>query len=256
MFTRDLIEFGLGEKEAKIYISLLELEIAGVQDIAKHANINRSSAYVSLESLRKKGLVSISDEKKVRQYIATPPEVILRAAEDKAQHQENVRKKIQSIVPEMKALYKGTKRKPIIKVFEGKDGLISAFEDTLCSSEKIIRVSSAVGNLARILPNYLPEYVRRRFDLGIKMHGIHPYDKVFKKISEQSPKKFDTPIGIPENKYKLEADLAIYDNKIAYMSPRNGGLAIVIESKDISDVMKNLFDLAFQEAKKLKVNKE
>ena len=251
MLIEDLIEFGLGEKEAKVYLALLELEIANVNDIAKKAGINRSSAYVTLESLQKRGLVSISDDKSVRQYIATSPEAILRIAEDRAINQENTRRRIEEIIPEMKALFKGTKKKPLVKVFEGKEGLIAAFEDTLNNREKLVRVTSSVGNLGRLLPDYLPEYVKKRFQLGIKMYGIHPNDEIFHKLVEVSPKNFDVPIAIPKAKYNFEADIAIYDDKIAYMSHKDGGVAAIIESRDVAGVMKNLFDLAFEEAKRL-----
>jgi sugar-specific transcriptional regulator TrmB len=251
MFIKELIEFGLSDKEARVYLALLELEIAGVQEIAKVADVNRSTAYVTLESLKKRGFVSISDEKNVRQYIATPPDAILRVARDKAHQQEHVLEKIEQIVPEMKALFKGTKKKPIVKIFEGKEGLISAFEDTLKCKEKLIRVSSAIGNLKKIIPEYLAEYIKKRYESGIKMKGIHPNDSDIKYLISISPKNFDQPITIPINKSSFLADLAVYDNKIGYMSHKNGGLAILIESKEIADVMKDIFDLAFEEAKRL-----
>lgn len=254
MHIKSLIEFGLSEKEAKAYIALLELEIAGVQEIAKASGINRSSAYVTLESLKKQGLVSISDDKNVRRYIATPPEAILRSAEDKAHKQEQILKKIEKVVPEMKALFKGTKRKPAVKVFEGKAGLISAFEDVLKSREKLMRVYSAPGNLIHIIGNYLPEFVGKRFKLGIKMRGIHPADDIYSRAA-QKPNKYDTYAIVPHSNDKFPADMAIYDDKIGYMSADNGGMAIIIESKEMSSVMKNIFDLAFVEATRIKKNK-
>lgn len=251
MLTKDLIEFGLGEKEAKVYLALLELEIANVNEIAKKAGVNRSSAYVTLESLKKRGLVSISDYKTVRQYVATSPEAILRIAEDRAIDQENVRKRIEEIIPEMKALFKGTKKKPLVRVFEGKEGLISCFEDTLKCKEKLMRVSSSMKGLPKIIPEYLQEYAKNRFKLGVKMHGIHPNDEFSEIMMKATPPRFDMSIIIPEEKYKPSADLAIYDNKIGYMSAENGGIAVIIESKEMADVMKNIFDLAFEEAKRL-----
>ncbi len=251
MVLKDLIEFGMSEKEAQAYLALLELEVAGVQEISKAAGLNRSSTYVTLEALKKRGLVSVSDDKKVRRYVATSPDALLRTAEDKARIQENVLEKIRKIVPEMKALYKGTKKKPIVRVLEGREGLIAAFEETLTSKEKLMRVASSVGRLGEILPDYFPGYVKKRFSLGIKMHGIHPYDETYKMLMKVSPKNFDTPLGIPEEKYNLNADIAIFDNKIGYTSHKDGGVAIMVESKEIADVMKNIFDLAFEEAKRL-----
>lgn len=251
LLIKNLVDFGLSEKEAAVYISLLELELAGVNEIAKKAGINRSSAYVVLESLKAKGLVGISDDKKVRQYVAATPEALHRVASDLARKQEEMRKSIDSIVPELKALNKNGKHRPKVSVFEGKEGLITAFEDTLQSKEKIMRVISSPGNLGYIIKDYLRLYITKRFERGIKMHGIHPDDEVHKKIVESSPQNFDTYALIKPEKYNYSVDLAIYDNKIGYMSPKDGGIAIIIESREIADIMKSLFDIVF---KKLSAN--
>ena len=92
-----------------MYLALLELEVATVNETAKTANINRSSTYVVLESLKKKGLVSTLEDKRIQRYVATPPEMLLQEAKDKAQKAEEIKNKISDIIPELKALYKGTK---------------------------------------------------------------------------------------------------------------------------------------------------
>lgn len=251
MLSKTLIEFGLTEKASKVYLALLEHEIATVNQIAKVTGINRSSTYVVLESLQKKGLVGITDDKRVQQYMAISPDALMRIAEDSAKKHEIIKNKIDKLVPELKALYKGTKRKPLVKVYEGKQGLINAFEDTLKMKEKVIRISSSVGNLFNVFSDYFPEYVEMRRKKGIVMHGIHPNDLPAQMLITNAPDRFDKPILIPSKKYSFPADLAIYDNKISYMSLDGKGIAIVIESKEMADVMKSVFDLAFTEAKRL-----
>src|SRR3989344_6000138 len=254
LLIKQLVEFGLSEKEAAVYISLLSLELAGVNEIAKKAGINRSSTYVVLESLKGKGLVGTSDDKKVRQYIAASPEMLHRVAGDLAKKQEEIRKGIDSIVPELKALHKDTKHRPKVSVFEGREGLIAVLEDSLNCKEKLMRVSSSLGNLVHIIPSdYLLKYIEKRVRRGVKMLGIHPNDEINQRLMERNL-GLDEPILIPKEKYLQSADIAIYDNKIGYMSPKDGGIAIGIESQEIADVMKNIFDLAFEEAKRL--NKE
>ncbi len=251
MLIKNLIEFGLSEKEAKAYIALLELEVAPVQEVAKRAGLNRSSTYVVLDSLKEKGLLSISDKMGVRQYIATPPEILTHMAETMAERQEKVKKNINNLVPELKALFKGTKTKPVVRVYEGKNGVIAAMEDILNSGEKLMRVAASVGRLMPILPpTYFAEYFKKRFTLGIKMHSIHPYDEVYKQLVSISPKNFDEPIGIPKEKYKFSSDIAIYSNKIQYISG-DANTTVIIESAEMSDTMKSVFDLAWEEAKRL-----
>lgn len=246
-----LIEFGMSDKEARIYLALIELEIASVQEVAKTAGINRSSAYVVLEGLKKRGLVSVSDDKNVRQYVATPPEALHQIAESEARKHEEIRKNIDDIVPELRALHKSTKARPKVRVFEGREGLIAAFEDSLDNKEKMMRVSSSPGNLAKIIPNYLLQYVSKRLGLGIKMNGIHPNDELHRSYIVNSPKNIDTYILVSRDEYKFPADLAIYDDKVGFMSNQDGGTAIIIESKVIAEVMKNIFDLAWGTAIKI-----
>jgi len=254
LLTKQLLEFGLSEKEAKVYLALLELEVATVSEIAETADVNRSSAYVVLESLKKKGLVSISEDKKIQRYIAISPDFLLYEAESKAKRMVEIKNRISNIVPELKALYKGSKKRPIVKVFEGKNGLINAFEDTLDCKEKLMRVASSVENIIKLLPEYFPGYVQRRVESKIKMHGMHPADAAAKRLMESDSVKIDVPILIPKDKYKIPADMAIYDDKIGYMTPGGGGLAILIQNKEMAEVMKSIFDMAWAEAKRL--NKE
>ena len=173
VIIKQLIEFGLSDKEARIYLALLELEVATVTEIAEISQVNRSSAYVVLESLKKKGLVSVSEDKKVQNYVAISPDMLLLEAQTRAKNAENIKHKISDIVPGLKALHKDTKQKPLVRVFEGKEGLIAAFEDTLTMKDRVIRISSSASDISKVLPDYLPLYIQKRIQLGIKMHGIH-----------------------------------------------------------------------------------
>lgn len=254
LIIKNLIDFGLSEKEALVYLSLLELEIAPVQEIAKTAGINRSSTYVVLESLKKKGLVGVSDDKSVQQYVATTPEALVRIAKDSTEKQKNILNNIENILPELKALHKETKKKPKVRVFEGDDGLKQAFDDSLSCKEKLIRICSSHEDLFKVSPHlleYFKGYVGSRIKKGIKMHGIHPDSELARHLVKQGPKNFDTPVLIPKDKFTFPVDFAIYDNTVGFMSREKSGFAIVIENRDIAKVMKNVFDLAWAEAKRI-----
>ena len=44
-----LEEFGLSEKEAKVYMASLEIGEATADQIAKHSGVNRSTTYVQIQ---------------------------------------------------------------------------------------------------------------------------------------------------------------------------------------------------------------
>jgi sugar-specific transcriptional regulator TrmB len=246
-----LLDFGLSEKEARIYISLLELEVATAFETAKHAGINRSSAYVVLESLKKKGLVAVSEDKKVSRYVASAPDILLQSASLEAKRHQDIKAGIESVIPELKALHKDTKMKPVVKVFEGKNGLISLFEDSLYAKEREIRIVSSLEKIFALLPEYVPNYIQRRWKKRIKMFGIHPSKPALMQYEKMEKESDDEAIFIPEENYKMPADFAIYDNKIAYMTGDNGGFGVIIESTDMANAMKSIFDLAHKEAKRI-----
>lgn len=248
--VKNLVKFGLGEKEAKAYLALLHLELATATQVAEYANLNRSSTYVVLESLKEKGLVSISEDNNIQHYIAASPDILLFEAHHKAQQAQDIKNNIGDIIPELKALHKDTKQKPKVKVFEGKQGLMSVLENTLSSREKILRIASPLQNLAEALPEYFTDYTKRRIKLGITMHGIHPKDKETHHATE-TKSKLNKSIFISPKKYAFLADMMLYDNKVVYVSLEKSGVSIMIESKEISDVNKNIFDLAYKEAKRL-----
>ncbi|OGD32055.1 hypothetical protein A3C91_03970 [Candidatus Azambacteria bacterium RIFCSPHIGHO2_02_FULL_52_12] len=250
LLLKKLIDFGLLDKEARAYLAILKLGLATANEAAKTAEINRSSAYVVLESLRKKGLVGISDDKKIRKYVAASPDTLLYAARAAAEKQEKIRMGIEAVVPELKALHKDIDRKPRVRVYEGKAGLIASLEDSLDCQEKLMRVTSSAKRLAGLLPDYLPEYVKQRVKKGIKSRGIHPADDMALQLMRDFP-RFDDSVLIPEKEFKAPADMAIYDNKIAYISPKGGGFSIIIENKELAEVMKTVFDMAWAEAKRL-----
>ena len=253
ILIKDLVDYGLSEKEAQMYIALLELEIAPVNEVAKKADVNRSSAYVVLESLKEKGLVAVSDDASVQQFVASSPEVLLRTAKDSSQRQAHVLERLKEIVPELKGLHKGLKKKPKVIVYEGKEGLITSFEKTLDSKEKIMRVASSLNNLTKILPKkFFIDYINKRIDAGVKLKGIHPNGLFEKIILKTTPSAdFDEVVLVPKSEYKFPADIAIFDDTIGYMSKEDGGVAISIESKEIAEVMKNIFDLAYTESKRM-----
>ncbi|MFA5991456.1 MAG: helix-turn-helix domain-containing protein [Candidatus Doudnabacteria bacterium] len=248
---KQLQNFGLSEKEGKIYLALLELEMATVFEVAKQSGINRSSAYVVLETLKKKGLVGISDDKKVRKYIAASPETLLHSAKTAAQKQEDLKDGIESIIPELKALYKGTGTRPIVKVFEGENGAKEVYQDLFATKTKELRTFADLVKIFKRIPDFIEIHDKERGRRGIKMFVINPASKemvgVLQQIKPTEPAEY---ILIPEGKCKFSSDMGIYGDKVSFISPKDN-FGVIIESKDIADMLRNCFDLAWEEAKRL-----
>ncbi|MFA6404662.1 MAG: hypothetical protein WCW03_01540 [Candidatus Paceibacterota bacterium] len=123
-------------------------------------------------------------------------------------------KKAESFVPLLLRVY-ATQNRPRIKFYEGTEGLKHVYEDTLTSTEPI-RVYATVDDMHSALPNYFPEYYRRRAEKNISIRAIVP----------------ETPLGKERETLNKE------------------------EKREIADAMKKIYELAWAEAKRLNEDKK
>lgn len=97
-----LKNLNLTDKEARVYLTLLELGPSTPYKISKRSRLKRPTAYVIAEELVEKGLViQVTGEKK-KLYMARSPEAYFEEAEEKLWNAKQ-------ILPELKAL----QRKPV-----------------------------------------------------------------------------------------------------------------------------------------------
>ena len=74
MFAKYLIEIGLSEKEAEVYLSLLEGDSYSILVLSKKTKINRTTIYSVIKSLSEKGLVSETTINTKTNYHAESPD--------------------------------------------------------------------------------------------------------------------------------------------------------------------------------------
>jgi hypothetical protein len=135
--------------------------------------------------------------------------------------------------------------------YEGADGLERVYEDTLSSTEMILAYAN-VEDTEGTLPNYFPNYYKRRAAKGIPIRAIFPADPAaFERASLDGEEARETAI-VPANEYFFSPEINIYDDKIMIASWREK-LGIIIQSKEIAEAMKSIYKLAWAEAKRVDV---
>ena len=129
--------------------------------------------------------------------------------------------------------------------------MIEVYEDTLTSHEPI-RAYATIEDMHRALPDYFPDYYKRRAAKGIVARGIIPNTPgAIKRVKYNKEELRETAL-IPADKYYFSPEICIYDNKVMIASWREK-LGIIIESNEIAEEMKKIFELAWAEAKRLEV---
>ncbi len=243
------LEFiGFSKKEVLVYLALLELGKGTVSQISRTAGINRPSGYHVLASLEAKGLIKVSGKKPKQEYLAESPDEIEKLLEKKIKDDEEHIKEARSIIPELKTIHNVSER-PKISFYEGKEGLERVYEDTLTSKEDILAYAS-VDDVHQTLPNYFPLYYKRRAKKGIAIKAIFPDSLEARKLQSFDAEEKRESLLIPSEKFSFHPEINIYNNKVMIASWREK-LGITIESAEIADAMKKIFELAWIGAKTL-----
>lgn len=243
-----LQELGFSTKEATVYVALLELGHGTVTEIARKAGINRTTGYDILGSLANKGLVNVSGKEPKQEYAAEPPEAVIDYLKREAEAAKARIAKAGELLPQLRSVH-ATQNRPKIKFYEGVEGLKQVYEDTLTSTETI-RAYANVDDMHNGLPNYFPNYYKRRAGADISIRAIVPKTPVGMSRGAYNEEEKREIAFVPPDKYYFSPEINIYDNKVMIASWREK-LGIIIESAEIADAMKKIYELAWAEVKRL-----
>src|SRR6185369_8367787 len=117
-----LLEVGFPQRQAEVYLALLELGRGTVSQIARRAGINRTTGYDILDSLIEKGLASISGREPKQEYVAESPERLKIYLEREAEKARSRAKAVADFIPELSSIHNVAGR-PKVMFYEGKEGL-------------------------------------------------------------------------------------------------------------------------------------
>jgi len=248
LLKTSLLSLGFAEKEANVYLMLLELGKGTVSEIASRAEINRTTGYDILNRLVSYGLVSVSGKEPKQEFVAESPDKVIDFLENKKNETEKQIVGAKNLLPQLKSIHNVGGR-PKIRFYEGKEGLKQVYEDTLTSHEAI-RAYATVDDMHTGLPDYFPKYYQRRARKGIHIRAIIPKTPTGIDRSKLDRAEARESALIPPDKYYFSPEINIYDNKIMIASWREK-LGIIIESPEIADAMKKIYELSWAEAKRL-----
>ena len=239
-------ELGLSAKEEAVLIALIELGAATVTRIAQKANLNRTTCYDILEKLNILGLVGYVADRKQKTFVAEPPETLVAYLERRSKQFAAKAEEVRKVLPELRAKYSERGRGPKIRFYEGKEGLETVYEDTLTSSEAI-RAYASVRNMHDTLPHYFPDYYTRRTKKRIAIRAILPATPEGIERSRHDEEELRESALVDPELFNFSPEINIYDDKVAIMSLAEE-FAVIIESKEIAEAQKKIFELAWRGA--------
>jgi len=244
MLTNKLEEIGLSDKEAKVYIAVLELGEGSASEIAKKSGVNRATVYFTLENLMKLGLVSATNEEKKQKFVPEDPSQLENIITKQQQELEQKKKGLKDVVEELNSINSASIKKPIVKYYLGKEGIMrmamSSFDDV---RDDIMWLAFSKDEMMKFISEEENTQIANfRKNKNIKAEVLYNWkDDVIKNNETTNALKVDT------KEYFFPADISVYKNKIRLTSYKDQ-IGIIIENKSIAETLKSIFRLAIKSA--------
>ncbi len=237
MYENALIAAGLHEKQARVYLACLEGGAAKVPEIAKRAQIKRTTAYGVIDELLAMGLISTSYKGKTKLYRAEDPEKIIELLKERE-------RRMAQVLPQLTDVFLTRNTRPNIQFFEGREGVKKIYADILeCTSKQVKQIVRSQDHNAVVGDAFVKEYMQQKVARRITSYNLHP--KVGNLYSTDRGRENPTFMRhvryLPPSVFHA-AMIMIYDHKVAMVSTKEENFGFIIESKEFSNTLNAFFD--------------
>lgn len=253
--VKTLQKGGLTDKEALVYVALLELGGAYPSRVATYAGLKRPTTYDVLVSLSIKGLVNEIEKKNKIFYQPDKPYKLQRFGDSQIQKAKDNQSLIEKVIPDIEGMFSSFANRPKVLFFEGPDAVFNICQDmvSVTGNYEMIAFSNAAAFKDSLSPEQIKDFVRSKEKLNITTRGILPDDSanrgyspsVFRGINK---KYWPNMRFVSADKFPFEAELTVYGkNKVSITKLKNHNvIGVIIEDQVIHDMMKMVFELAWE----------
>lgn len=239
-----LLEYGLTDNQAKVYLALLGLGNAPVLEIARSSEVERAHVYFILEQLLKLGLVSRSQKGKTRSFVANNPKNLISRTEQKLT-------RLKESLPELLALYQEVGPRPRVQIFEGKEGLGEILRDMLETLKNVplekreILEYVSPDSAAAALGEDQFKFIRQRIAHKIRLRWIAPDSELARGLQSE-PAALREMRLVPPDRFKAATEMNVYANKINFIGSKGTAVGVIIEHSELAQTMREFFELAWR----------
>ncbi|MBT4541902.1 MAG: hypothetical protein HOC34_02995, partial [Candidatus Magasanikbacteria bacterium] len=211
-----LAAFGLSDSEITLYLASLEMGPQSVLQLSKKTKLSRVTIYAVIETLTEKGLMSSIQKGKKQYYAAEPPERLVSVAEKHIHNLEGNIGEMKAHLQELKLVQSGDK--PVVKMFEGKEGLVAIQQSVLDTKTEEIREFGNLDNINKIFNDHGEHF--KKFFNELESRGVKR--RAYFLAKEQSPVKRTEreEYRVISQDKEFHGDILIYEDKVSISTLR------------------------------------
>lgn len=235
MTPKDLQSVGLDIKEATAYLALLELGESAMGQLVKKSGLKRTTLYDTIESLKQRGLVSVSKKNKKIVYVAENPRKILEQLDEK-------RVSAEKMLPELLSITNVLQKKPRIRYFEGTEGIKEVYKDTLRFPDQKIQAWVSEEMIHEFDQKFLDDYYTpRRLEKKIWAEVIAPDLPDIREYKGLDQASLRVTKLLDPKEFPLDVEISLYGTDHIGIMSFQDKLGLIIESESIARTLKSIF---------------
>jgi HTH-type transcriptional regulator, sugar sensing transcriptional regulator len=237
--TKTLLDIGLSENEAKVYLAALALGPTTILKLSKTTNIKRTTVYSVVETIRQKGLMSVEIKGWKKLFVVESP--------DKLKFILNAKKEqLEKNLPDLFSIYNLKGDEGFIKYYEGVESIKSIYEDILkrLTSKDWYLVIGSTDPWINLDPKYFKNFLERRAKKNSDLRLLLQESEVAKKY--QTNRVINGKIKMLPKGFSTTSNMIILQNKLVLHQLLPTTKAIVIENPSIIQMTKEMFEIMWE----------
>jgi len=248
MYEELLTEIGFTKSEIAVYFALLDIGSSTTGPIIKKAGIASGKAYLILDKLVLKGLVTYSIKAGTRYYQAKDPEILLDYVKEKEDELKKKELQLKEAIPQLKAQYEEKKYKPIAEVYEGVKGFKTFYDWTLKELKRgdTIDIMGVPREANEKFQAYLMDWNKTRIKLGIQLRIIYNHD--CREFGEKREKMKLTQVRYMKQMLETPAWIAVFKDYVVTINVHGTPVCFLIKNEESATSYKNYFEILWKQS--------
>jgi HTH-type transcriptional regulator, sugar sensing transcriptional regulator len=235
---QSLIGIGFEEKEAKIYLALLQLGPSDALKISLASGIKKPTTYAVLDQLRQKDAVLFLPNAKKKLFSAKKPEEVIHQAQQRFN-------KAYSDLPLLNVLAKNPTRKTLITYYEGKSGYSQAMqykESEVAKEGELLSYYATADNIDPDILKAVDEYIARLKRQNVHLRAFAPDHQTIREYQQKFPDALKDTKIVPYNIYNGKTSIDISKTFVRFTMFEEK-MFIIIDNTEIANMMRLIFEM-------------
>ncbi|MCX6810226.1 MAG: helix-turn-helix domain-containing protein [Candidatus Berkelbacteria bacterium] len=235
-----LKDLGLSDNEARVYLASLSIGPAPILDLARIAEIKRTTVYSVVEYLESKGLMRIEIKSGRRVFVAEHPnklQSMLKLKEDN----------LAQLLPDFLELYDLKKNEGFIKYYQGIEAIKNVYNGLILDikPDDDYLIISKYDDWHELDPKFFTNFWERRAKIDIKIRILLQDTSEARQLKNREHRT-NHQIKLLPGDTELITNLVITPQKVVTHQLTTPIFALVVENQSIIQMNKEMFEIMWR----------